>query len=129
MRLPTNVQPSVKAIRENNLLPPWFDAMFDLLSRAVHQQALDRMMREGRDGLFFAATTFSQRAWSLTWLLTMYGHTAAWTMVAEGSEHNGADVIARVQSMIDDAWMEEARNGRVDERLGFPPTRSDHEPA
>jgi hypothetical protein len=98
--------------------------MFDLLSRAVHQQALDRMMREGPNGLFFAGTTFSQRAWSLTWLLTMYGHTAAWTIIAEGSERSGAEVIARVQSMIDHLWMKEARNGRVDELIGFPPIGS-----
>ncbi len=124
IRLPGNVQTSIRAIQDSNRLPTWFDTMFDLLSRAVHQQALDRMMREGPDGVTFAATTFSQRGWSLTWLLIMYGHVLAWTIVAEGSERNGGDVIARVQAMIDHPWMEEARNGRVDELIGYPPIGS-----
>ncbi len=121
----SHVTASIRALRRRHQLPPWMDNLYDLLSRAVHGQVLDRMMREGDRGLWFGGATHGQRAWSLTWLVLCYGQTAAWTIAAEDSEDAAATYLARVQAIIDDNWLDEARLGKADEQVGYPPVEID----
>ena len=79
------------------------------------------MLFETKDGTVFIQSRYSQRAWSLTFLVTTYGLVAAWVVEAEGDRANSLRVLSRVQGLIDDPWMDRARNGRVDEELGLPP--------
>ena len=124
-RRPGHVRSSLKAMSGGrDRLPNWFPGLYDWLSREVHQQALDRMMFETAMGMVFISSRYSQRVWSLTFLVTAYGQIASWTLTAEGASDAGQRILSTAQRIVDDEWMDQARDGKVDEELGLPPIPS-----
>jgi len=119
MRRPGAVPASLKEINKNLRFGPWFDVAYDLFSRLLHLQAADRMMRLNEGRLFLGYAIFGQRAQTLSLLVGLYGQLASWAIDATVGAGDSTRFMKHVNRVLDDHWLDRARNGDVDRWLGW----------
>jgi hypothetical protein len=118
-RYPDAVPASLKEINRQLQLGPWFDVAYDLFSRLLHLQVLDRMLRSNEGRLFIGYAIFGQRAQTLSLLVGLYGQLATWVIGLTVGERESARFTKAVNRLLDDRWLARARDGHVDRWLGW----------